>query len=67
MAASDMKRCFSNLAAGISLLLCVAVCVLWVRSQRGSDTAAWTYDRGLRDGSAASLRVFRPSKTRAVK
>ncbi len=32
-----MKRKLFNLAAALSLLLCVAVCVLWVRSYRVAD------------------------------
>lgn len=32
-----MRRCLFNIAAVLSLLLCVAVCVLWVRSVGGGD------------------------------
>lgn len=47
-----------------SLLLCVAVCVLWVRSRTGYDQAVWAHDRWLPGGSAASNQVQFLSDTR---
>jgi hypothetical protein len=52
-----MRRRFFTLCSALSLLMCVAVCVLWVRGRTGTDTAAWTFDRWLPDGSAASNQV----------
>jgi hypothetical protein len=37
-----MKRRLANLAAAVSLLLCAAVCVLWVRGRTGTDELSWT-------------------------
>jgi len=51
------KRVFVNLATGISLVLCVLTCVLWVRSRSGYDQMVWRYDRWLPDRSAASTWV----------
>ncbi len=59
-----MKRLLSNLAAILSLLLCIGVCVLWVRGRGGSDQAAWTYDRWLPDGGAASTQITLSSEKR---
>jgi hypothetical protein len=59
-----MKRALSSLAAGLSLLLCAAVCVLWVRGRTGSDQVSWTYDRYLPDRSAASTQVYLTSDRR---
>jgi hypothetical protein len=53
-----MKRWFSNLGAATSALLCVAVCVLWVRGRTGFDEVSWTYDRYMSDGGAASNQVY---------
>src|SRR4051794_27407050 len=36
-----MTRRLLNLLTGLSLLLCVAACVLWVRSHRGGATLTW--------------------------
>jgi hypothetical protein len=40
-----MKRRLVNLLTALSLLLCVAVCVLWVRSYRVVDELTYTSDR----------------------
>jgi hypothetical protein len=61
-----MKRHLFNLTAGLSLLLCAAVCVLWVRTWTGSDQVAWTYDRYLPDRSAASSQVYLTSDRRRL-
>ena len=61
-----MTRRLFNIAAAFSLLLCVAVCVLWFRSRTGSDQAAWTYDRYLPDRSAASNQVYLTSDKQRV-
>lgn len=53
-----------TICAALSLLLCVAVCVLWARGRSGSDMAAWRYDRYLPDGSAASNQVYLTSDQR---
>jgi hypothetical protein len=37
-----MKRRLFNLAAALSLVLCLVVCVLWVRGQRTADWVWWT-------------------------
>lgn len=52
-----MLRWLSNLAAACSVLLCVGVCVLWVRGRTGSDQFSLTYDRYLADRSAASTQL----------
>jgi len=57
------RRLFTALSA-LSLVLCVAVCVLLVRSRSGSDSAEWTYDRYLPDRSAASNQVYLTSDKR---
>lgn len=59
-----MKRRLSNGLAGVSLLLCVGVCVLWVRSRGGYDQMLWADDRWLPDGSAASNQVELRADTR---
>src|SRR4051812_22239732 len=41
-----MRRKIANFAAAVTLLLCVAVCVLWVRSYWVSETVE--HDNGLR-------------------
>lgn len=52
-----MWRKLRLLASAVSLLLCVAVCVLWVRARTGSDQVAWEYNRYLPDRSAASDQI----------
>jgi hypothetical protein len=52
-----LARHLFTLCSAASLLLCVAVCVLWVRGRTGYDEAAWTYDRYLLDRSAATNHV----------
>jgi hypothetical protein len=52
-----VRRKLFNLAAAVSLVLCVAVCVLWVRSYFAQDTIAYDFsdDRpGMNDISVAS-------------
>lgn len=51
--ARRLARLLLALGAALSLLLCVAACVLWVRSRSGSDVAMWAYYRWLPDGGAA--------------
>ena len=49
------RRAFGHLvtlASAASLLLCVAVCVLWVRSRSASDYAMWSHYRWAADGGA---------------
>ncbi len=43
--------------AVVSLALCLAVVVFWVRSRSGYDQVKWTYSRWLADGSAAGSYV----------
>jgi hypothetical protein len=57
------RRLFT-IASALSLLLCVATVVLWLRGRTGYDEAAWTYDRYLPDGSAASSQVYLTSNER---
>jgi hypothetical protein len=49
-----MRRSLINLAAAMSLLLCVAACVLWVRSHGLTDQLVWRRADGQR--SIASYR-----------
>jgi hypothetical protein len=53
-----LARHLFTLWSSISLLLCVGVCALWVRGRSGYDEAVWSYDRYLRDRSAAASQVF---------
>jgi hypothetical protein len=49
-----VTRRLLNLLTALSLVLCVAVAVLWVRSYRATDGYAWTVEggaRGLRSNS----------------
>lgn len=55
-----------NILAVLSLLMCAAVCVLWVRARTGSDQVTWTYDRWLADGSAASSQAHLSTDRRRV-
>ncbi len=41
-----MKRRIFNLFAGVSLVMCVAVCVLWVRSYLHTDEFIWAREGG---------------------
>ena len=52
-----MKRRFLNVLTALSLLLCVAVSVLWVRSYWASDVLEWVYV------SPAELRAVTVSTT----
>jgi hypothetical protein len=52
-----MRRRLFNIATAASLLLCVAVGVLWVRGRSGADQAEWKYNRSLSDRSAASTEI----------
>src|SRR5688500_17467289 len=40
-----LARVIFNVLAALSLLLCVAACVLWVRSYRVSDEFTWVFPR----------------------
>jgi hypothetical protein len=55
-----------KLLAAVSLLMGVAVCVLWVRARTVADSVEWTYDRYLADRSAASDQVFITSNRRRI-
>lgn len=59
-----MKRRLFNLLSALSLALCLATCVLWLRGRTGYDEAEWTYDRYLSDRSAASSRACFTSDNR---
>jgi hypothetical protein len=59
-----MRRLLFTLFSALSLLLCIAVCVLWVRGRWGSDEADWRYDRYLPDRSAASTQAYLSSNKR---
>jgi hypothetical protein len=52
-----MRRCLFNIVAGVSLLLCAAVSVLWVRSYRVSDQVDWRNARGWRSVQSAEGHV----------
>ncbi|HYO08297.1 MAG TPA: hypothetical protein VER17_04950 [Tepidisphaeraceae bacterium] len=60
-----VRYAFTTLSA-LSLLLCVAVCVLWVRGRSGTDRAAWEYDRYRADRGAASTQVHATSDKRRL-
>ena len=47
-----------ELMVAVSLLLCVVVCVLWVRSYRLSDELRWCCDGGVRWVQSAEGHVF---------
>src|SRR5688500_7111044 len=56
---SAMRRRLFNLAAALSLLLCVAVCVVWVRSYWFTDQLFWWRIDGMRAvGSARGYGVI---------
>src|SRR5687767_240316 len=59
-----MKRALSTIAAFLSLLLCIGVCLLWLRTRNGSDEAYWRYDRWLSVGSAAGDSIYVSSDPR---
>ena len=59
-----MRRRLLNVIAALSLLVCVAVCVLWVRSQRTSDVIGVEWIG--RDGDAALHRAFQLSSSRGT-
>jgi hypothetical protein len=46
-----------DIFAGVSLLLCVAVCVLWVRSYRLSERVEWQGQAGWRSVRSATGQV----------
>jgi hypothetical protein len=52
-----MKRRLLDVLAIVSLLLCVAVGVLWARGRGGADEAEWKYNRWRADRGAASHEV----------
>src|SRR5687768_14337477 len=60
MRTSPMKRRLLNLLTALSLLLCVAVVALWVRSYWRADVLGYegpeSHDRWQRGGSASSAR-----------
>src|SRR5882672_9983104 len=58
------RRLIPSILTLLSLLLCIATCVLWVRGRTGYDEAEWTYDRYLTDRSAASNHVHFTSDKR---
>ena len=53
-----MKRRLLNLLTALSLLLCVAVVALWVRSYRASETLYWI-EENKSGGSARAARACR--------
>jgi len=52
-----MRRKLFNLAAALSLLLCVAVCVLWARSYGLTDQIVWNRATGVRSIGSYGGRV----------
>jgi hypothetical protein len=52
-----MRRRLFNIAAALSLLLCVAACVMWVRSYRVMDRVQWRNAGGWRAVYTASGHV----------
>ena len=52
-----VKRRAFNILAGLSLLLFVAVCVLWVRGRGGVESVTLMHDRWPHEGGAASRQV----------
>ena len=52
-----MRRKLFNLAAALSLLLCVAVCVLWARSYGLTDQIVWNRADGVRSIGSSQGRV----------
>jgi hypothetical protein len=53
-----VKRRLFNLAAAVSLMLWVAVCVLWVRSYWASDNLLYATDRSLYCGGSLDGTVY---------
>src|SRR4051794_16906311 len=51
-----MRRKLFTFAAGVSALLCVGVCVLWVRSYRVNDVDGWYINHW--DGLAGKTRAW---------
>jgi len=51
-----MRRKLFTLAAGVSAVLCVGVCVLWVRSYRVNDVDGWYVNHW--DGLAGKTRAW---------
>ncbi|QDV67686.1 hypothetical protein Poly24_13880 [Rosistilla carotiformis] len=60
----QMKRRFLNLLWVSSLIGCAAICLLWMRSTSGVDSASLTYNRYLANGRAASNEVYLTSDSR---
>jgi hypothetical protein len=52
-----VKRRLFTILSALSLLLFVAVCVLWVRGRSGVDAVALTHDHWPNDGKATSRQV----------
>jgi hypothetical protein len=63
---SRPARLLFAVVAALSLLLSVAVCVLWVRGRIGFDEIEWGYDRWLPDRSAANNQVHLSSDNRRL-
>ena len=59
-----VKRFAFNSLAALSLLLCVAVCVLWVRNRNAIETAKWIYGRSRPDRSVALTFITTGSSDR---
>ncbi len=59
-----MKRQFLKFLSGVSCLLCMATCALWLRSLYGVDEVWLTYNRYLTNGRAASNAVYLTSERR---
>lgn len=59
-----MKRRFLNFLWVSSLIGCIAICLLWMRSTSGVDSASLTYNRYLADGRAASDAIYLTSDHR---
>ena len=57
-------RKFLKFLSGVSCLLCLATCVLWLRSMYRVDEVWVTYDRYLTNGRAASNAVYLTSERR---
>ena len=54
-----MRRYVSTLASAISLLLCAATAVLWVRSYRGSDELQWHQNQCLLVSVVGRMSFYR--------
>jgi hypothetical protein len=52
-----MRRNLFTLASALSAVLCVGVCVLWVRSYRVADAVGWSSTSDAVEGGTASGRL----------